>query len=61
MMNKEKRHDIFMFLLVIPIALLSAFILIIGEKDRQQHQQQQQQDTVLVTLEDSVHFYEDGM
>jgi hypothetical protein len=61
MMNKEKRHDIFMFLLVIPIALLSAFILIIGEKDRQRHQERQQQDTVLVTLEDSVHFYEDGM
>lgn len=74
---KLKKHDWLMMMLVVPLALLGAIILWIGAKDIEEHQRQHQHDKEttlnidsirraqkelrLKTLEDSVHFYEDGM
>lgn len=71
---KRKRHDWFMFLIVLPFALLGPIILWIGAKDIDKHKIQSEQQSVykqkrprhdpkedsLVTKEDSIHFYEDG-
>ena len=74
---KAKKHDWLMLILVAPFALFGAVVLWIGAKDIEEHKRQHQHsketqlniDSVrrvqkelrLKTLEDSVHFYEDGM
>ncbi|MBR5640440.1 MAG: hypothetical protein IKW83_12085 [Muribaculaceae bacterium] len=73
---RSKRHDWFMFMLVLPFAIVGVIILWIGARDIEAHKQQRLQvDSVqrvqdrprhdpredsLVTKEDSIHFYEDG-
>lgn len=77
---KRNRHDFFMFLIVLPFALIGGIILLIGARDIEEHKAMQQheynidsirkasprlrhdpREDSLVTLEDSIHFYEDGM
>jgi hypothetical protein len=71
---KMKRDDWFMFLFVLPFAILGPIIIYIGAKDQEEHKLQQMEQAVnidrprydpredsLVTREDSIHFYEDGM
>ena len=71
---KMKRDDWFMFLFVLPFAILGPIIIYIGAKDQEEHklQQLEQAENIerprydpredsLVTREDSIHFYEDGM
>ncbi|MBO4722469.1 MAG: hypothetical protein J5629_06005 [Muribaculaceae bacterium] len=77
---KRNRHDFFMFLIVLPFALIGGIILLIGARDIEEHKAQQNteynidsirkvsprlrhdpREDSLVTLEDSIHFYEDGM
>lgn len=79
---KRRRDDFFMFLLVLPFALIGAIVLLIGARDIEEHKLQKEQQSTynldslrkvnsrlrhdpredsLVTLEDSIHFYEDGM
>ena len=73
---KPKRNDWMMFLLVLPFALFASIILWIGAKDIEAHKAQQfvedsvtliEDDTTykisgsrLMTLEDSIHYFEDG-
>lgn len=80
---KEKKHDWFMALIVVPIALLGAFVLYVGAKDNERiedtraktdsirkeiskidSKSRRLEDSMhheLKTLEDSVHYFEDGM
>ncbi len=66
-MDKEKRFNWLMFLFVLPFALLGGIILLIGARDNERHKkavylhEYHQQESNLKTLEDSIHFYEDGM
>lgn len=71
---KMKRKDWLWFLFVLPFALLGPIIIYIGAKDQEEHKLQQMEQAVknerprydpredsLVTREDSIHFYEDGL
>lgn len=65
---KMKRKDWLWFLFVLPFALLGPIIIYIGAKDKETHKQHQAvrprydpREDSLVTKEDSIHFYEDGM
>ena len=77
---KRNRHDFFMFLIVLPFALIGGIILWVGARDIEEHKAQQNteynidsirkasprlrhdpREDSLVTREDSIHFYEDGM
>ena len=55
-----------MFLIVIPVALLAAFVIYVGAKDAEEREQQYNVDSIrqvhkdLRTLEDSVRYFEDG-
>lgn len=67
-MRERRKEDLLMFVIMLPLACAGVIFLLIGAKDRETHQERQQQDTVLVdrdtvlvTLEDSVHCFEDGM
>lgn len=68
--KRNRRFDWFMLLLIVPIALLSAFVIYYGSKDVEKKKEQEQTINIdslrqihreLRTLEDSVHYYEDGM
>ena len=59
-MRQRDKSDLLMAAIIFIAALIPSIILFIGSKDREEHQEQRQ-DTILVTLEDSVHYFEDGM
>lgn len=69
-MRREKRFDWFMILLVVPLALLGAFVLYVGSKDLEERKMERhleynvdslrQAHKQLITLEDSLHEFEDG-
>lgn len=70
---KPKRDDWFMFIVVLPFALIGPIILYIGARDVESRKLQSMEhvdsirprvDTAefyLKTKEDSIHFYEDGL
>lgn len=69
---KHKRDDWFMFIVVLPFALIGPIILYIGARDVESRKLQSMEhvDSIrprvdstefyLKTKEDSIHFYEDG-
>lgn len=82
MTMKNKKHNWFMFLFVLPFALFGAIVLYIGAKDQEAHKQKNMEqatfvedsveiideDTAykisgsrLMTLSDSIHYFEDGL
>lgn len=66
MRHRRLKIDWFMFLIVIPVALLAAFVIYVGAKDAEEREQQYNVDSIrqvhkdLRTLEDSVRYFEDG-
>lgn len=74
-MDREKRFNWLMFLFVLPLALFGGIILLIGARDNERIRRiKAETDSIrmeinkidsmernLKTLEDSIHFYEDGM
>jgi len=69
----NKRHNLLMALIVVPCALLGAIVLYIGAKDIESRRVEKTHsvDSIrrdyrtiqphLETLEDSIHYFEDGM
>lgn len=49
-----------MLLIVVPVALLAAFVLYVGAKDVEERKHQEADSVVMHTLEDSVRYFEDG-
>lgn len=74
-MDKEKRFNWLMFLFVLPFALFGGIILLIGARDSEKIKRiKAETDSIrmeinkidsmeqnLKTLEDSIHYFEDGM
>ena len=62
MHSREKRDHRLILAITIPIAILFLLAVWFGMKDVEEQRPRENNDTVqLVTLADSVHYYEDGM
>ena len=59
---QEKRDNRLILIITIPIAIVFLAVLWFGMKDVEEQRPRENTDTIqLVTLADSVHYYEDGM
>ena len=59
---QEKRDNRLILIITIPIAIVFLAVLWSGMKDVEESRPRENTDTIqLVTLADSVHYYEDGM
>jgi hypothetical protein len=58
--RRFNRHDFFMMAIVLPCALFGSMVTCICARDIESHQQADTTQVKLETLEDSIHYYEDG-